>query len=269
LDDVIAEIASLSDQGVREVVLLGQNVNAYRGEMDDGGFADLSLLIFYVAAIEGIQRIRFTTSHPVEFSDSLIDAYAEVPELVSHLHLPVQSGSNRVLGLMKRGHTREEYIEKVSKLKAIRPDLSLSSDFIVGYPGETDEDFEQTMTLIRDLKFDHSYSFLFSPRPGTPAAELVDDVPVETKKKRLAALQDLINTQAAQISQSMMNSVQRVLVEGFSKKDPTLLSGRTENNRVINFNGPDHLYGQFVDVIVTEVLPNSLRGRWLMDATQA
>ena len=268
LDDVIAEIASLSEQGVREVVLLGQNVNAYRGEMDDGGFADLSLLIFYVAAIEGIQRIRFTTSHPVEFSDSLIDAYAEVPELVSHLHLPVQSGSNRVLGLMKRGHTREEYIEKVSRLKAIRPDLSLSSDFIVGYPGETDQDFEQTMTLIKDLKFDHSYSFLFSPRPGTPAAELVDDVPIETKKKRLSALQELINSQAAEISQGMMNSVQRVLVEGFSKKDPMLLSGRTENNRVINFNGPDHLYGQFVDVIVTEVLPNSLRGRWLMDSTQ-
>jgi tRNA-2-methylthio-N6-dimethylallyladenosine synthase len=262
LDDVIAEIAALADQGVREVVLLGQNVNAYRGAMADGDTADLALLLNYVAAVDGIERIRFTTSHPVEFSASLIEAYAEIPQLVSHLHLPVQSGSNRILGLMKRGHTREEYIEKIDRLRAIRPDLSLSSDFIVGYPGETEADFEATMDLIETLGFDHSYSFIYSPRPGTPAAELDDDVPMAVKRERLARLQSRINDLAAGISRNMVDSVQRLLVEGVSKKDYAQLSGRTENNRVVNFAGTPRLIGRFVDVLITEALPNSLRGRW-------
>ncbi len=263
LDDVVAEIVALADQGVREVVLLGQNVNAYRGEMADGDIADFALLLNYVAAIDGIERIRFTTSHPVEFTDSLIEAYAEIPQLVSHLHLPVQSGSNRILGLMKRGHTREDYIAKIERVREARPGLSLSSDFIVGFPGETDEDFEATMDLIETLGFDHSYSFLYSPRPGTPAAEMEDNVPVAAKKERLARLQMRINAMAADISRSMRHTVQRVLVEGVSKKDYAQLSGRTENNRVVNFAGPPTLIGQFVDVLITEALPNSLRGRWI------
>jgi tRNA-2-methylthio-N6-dimethylallyladenosine synthase len=263
LDDVVAEIVALAEQGVREIILLGQNVNAYRGEMEDGEIADFGLLLNYVAAIDGIERIRFTTSHPVEFTDSLIDAYAEIPQLVSHLHLPVQSGSNRILGLMKRGHTREDYIAKIERLREVRPNLSLSSDFIVGYPGETEEDFEATMDLIETLVFDHSYSFLYSPRPGTPAAALSDDVPVEVKKARLARLQTRINEMAAEISQNMRHSVQRVLVEGVSRKDYAQLSGRTENNRVVNFSGHPKLIGQFVDVLITEALPNSLRGRWV------
>ena len=263
LEDVITELVALAEQGVREVVLLGQNVNAYRGRMDDGELADFALLLHYVAAIEGIERIRYTTSHPVEFSDSLIEAYGEIPKLVSHLHLPVQSGSNRILRLMKRGHTREDYIAKIERLRAIRPDISLSSDFIVGYPGETATDFEATLSLIEQLGFDHSYSFIYSPRPGTPAAELADDVPLAEKKSRLAQLQQLINGRAAEISRDMVNSIQRVLVEGASKRDARELSGRTENNRVVNFPGDPRLIGQFVDVLITEAMPNSLRGRWL------
>jgi tRNA-2-methylthio-N6-dimethylallyladenosine synthase len=263
LDDVIAELVLLADQGVREIVLLGQNVNAYRGAMDDGEICDFALLLHYVSAIEGIERIRYTTSHPVEFSDSLIEAYAELPKLVSHLHLPVQSGSNRILAHMKRGHTREEYIEKIQRLKAIRPEISLSSDFIVGYPGETDEDFEQTMDLIDLLGFDHSYSFIYSPRPGTPAADLVDDVTGAEKKERLQRLQNKINETAFAISKSMIDSIQTVLVEGTSKKDGRELSGRTENHRVVNFPGDPRMIGQFVDVLITDAMPNSLRGRWV------
>lgn len=263
LDDVVAEIAVLAEQGVKEVVLLGQNVNAYRGPTADGDLADFALLLNYVAAIDGIERIRFTTSHPMEVSDSLIEAFAELPQLVGHLHLPVQSGSNRILSLMKRGHSREDYIDIIERLRAARPGLWLSSDFIVGFPGETGEDFEETMDLIETLGFDHSYSFLYSPRPGTPAAEMADDVPVERKRERLARLQARINEMAAEISRGMVHGVQRVLVEGVSKKDYSVLSGRTENNRVVNFAGPSALIGQFADVVITEALPNSLRGRWL------
>ena len=263
LEDVLVELVSLAEQGVREVVLLGQNVNAYRGQMDDGGIADFALLLHYVAAIDGIERIRYTTSHPVEFSDSLIEAYGEIPKLVSHLHLPVQSGSNRILAQMKRGHTREDYIAKIGRLRDVRPDISLSSDFIVGYPGETEADFDATMDLIETLGFDHSYSFIYSPRPGTPAAELADDVSAAEKKARLARLQQRINAMAADISRSMVNSVQRVLVEGASKRDGRELSGRTDNNRVVNFPGDPRLIGQFVDVHITEAMPNSLRGRWM------
>jgi len=263
LDDVIAEIVALADQGVREVVLLGQNVNAYRGVVMGSEVADFALLLNYVAAIDGIERIRFTTSHPVEFTDSLIEAYAEVPKLVDHLHLPVQSGSNRILSLMKRGHTREEYIDKMQRLRQVRPNLSLSSDFIVGFPGETEQDFEETMDLIETLGFDHSYSFIYSPRPGTPAAEMKDDVPMAVKRERLARLQARINEISAEISRNMVNSVQHILVEGISKKDYAQLSGRTENNRVVNFSGPSKLIGQFLDVLIVEALPNSLRGRWI------
>jgi tRNA-2-methylthio-N6-dimethylallyladenosine synthase len=263
LEDVLVELVSLAEQGVREVVLLGQNVNAYRGRMDDGGIADFALLLHYVAAIDGIERIRYTTSHPVEFSDSLIEAYGEIPKLVSHLHLPVQSGSNRILAQMKRGHTREDYIAKIERLRDVRPDISLSSDFIVGYPGETDADFDATMDLIETLGFDHSYSFIYSPRPGTPAADLADDVSAAEKKARLARLQQRINAMAADISRSMVNSVQRVLVEGTSKRDGRELCGRTDNNRVVNFPGDPRLIGQFVDVHITEAMPNSLRGRWI------
>ncbi len=259
-DDVIAEVASLACQGVREVNLLGQNVNAYRGEMHDGGIADLALLIHYVAAIDGIDRIRYTTSHPLEFSDSLIDAYATVPELVSHLHLPVQSGSDRILGLMKRGHTALEYKHKLNKLKKIRPAISLSSDFIVGFPGETDADFEQTMKLIEDVGFDTSFSFIYSPRPGTPAAFMPDEVTAETKKQRLKRLQDRLAQQAGEIARRMVGGRQRILVEGYSRKSDAELAGRTENNRVVNFAGPPELIGRFVDVEITQALNNSLKG---------
>ncbi len=259
-DDVIAEVAELAVQGVREVTLLGQNVNAYRGVMDDGSVADLGLLIHYVASIDGIDRIRYTTSHPVEMNDSLIQAYAEVPELVSHLHLPVQSGSDRILALMKRKHTAMEYKAMIRRLREVRPDISLSSDFIVGFPGETDADFEATMDLIAEIGFDHSFSFVYSARPGTPAASLPDDVPLEVKKQRLAILQQRINQQAAEISRKMVGSVQRILVSGPSRKDPGQLSGRTANNRVVNFKGNPELVGDFVDVTITEALPNSLRG---------
>ena len=265
LDDVLREIIQLQNQGVREVVLLGQNVNAYRGPLHEGGTADFALLLHYVSALEGIERIRYTTSHPVEFTDSLIEAYAELPKLVNHLHLPVQSGSNRILALMKRGHTREDYVAKIERLRRIRPDLALSSDFIVGYPGETDADFDATMTLIELLQFDHSYSFIYSPRPGTPAAELEDDVPAEVKKDWLRRLQGQINQQAAAFSKAMENSVQRVLVEGASRRDGQELSGRTENNRVVNFPGDPRLIGQFVPVHITQAMANSLRGRWLPD----
>ncbi len=260
LDDVVAEVASLAEQGVREVNLLGQNVNAYQGLMDDGDYADLSLLIHYVATIEGIDRIRYTTSHPVEFSDSLIDAYASVPELVNHLHLPVQSGSDRVLMMMKRGHTMLEYKHKIRKLREIRPDISLSSDFIIGFPGETEDDFEATMQLIEDIGFDTSFSFIYSQRPGTPAAFIPDSVSQETKKERLRRLQDRILQQASQISRKMVGTTQSVLVEGHSRKSDDELSGRTENNRVVNFPGPESMIGHFVDVSVTEALNNSLRG---------
>lgn len=260
-DDVITEVVELADQGVREVNLLGQNVNAYRGVMHDGEIADLALLIEYVAAVDGIDRIRFTTSHPMEFSDSLIEVYARVPELVSHLHLPVQSGSDRVLALMKRGHTRLEYKSKIKRLRKIRPNLSMSSDFIIGFPGETDKDFEDTMNLIADIGFDHSFSFIYSKRPGTPASNLPDDIPMETKKERLAILQNRITQKAAEISAAMVGTKQSILVEGQSKKDPEQLRGRTENNRVVNFNGPKSLIGNFVDVEITEALPNSLRGK--------
>ena len=259
-DDVIAEIAQLAAQGVREVNLLGQNVNAYRGQMADGEIADLALLIRYVAAIDGIDRIRYTTSHPVEFSDALIDVYADVPELVSHLHLPVQSGADRILALMKRGHTAWEYKRKVRRLRELRPDISLSSDFIIGFPGETDEDFEHTMRLIDDIGFDHSFSFIYSARPGTPAAELPDDVSAEVKQARLQCLQQRIADNAQRISRQMVGSVQRVLVDRPSRKDPHQVCGRTENNRVVNFTGSKALIGRFVDVRITEALPNSLRG---------
>jgi len=260
-DDVIAECAVLAGKGVREINLLGQNVNAYRGPMHDGTIADLALLIHYVSAIDGIDRVRFTTSHPVEFSQSLIDAYGEVPELANYLHLPVQTGSDRVLTLMKRGHTVLEYKQKIRRLREKRPDISLSSDFIVGFPGETDKDFEDTMKLIEELDFDQSFSFIFSARPGTPAASLPDDLPLEVKKERLARLQQQVNRQAARISHAMVGTMQKVLVEGTSKKDPRQLAGRTENNRVVNFDGHPGLIGGFVELAITEALSHSLRGR--------
>ncbi|PVV09090.1 MAG: tRNA (N6-isopentenyl adenosine(37)-C2)-methylthiotransferase MiaB, partial [gamma proteobacterium symbiont of Ctena orbiculata] len=265
-DDVIAEVAGLAAQGVREINLLGQNVNAYRGEMADGEEADLALLIEYVAAVEGIDRIRFTTSHPLEFSDSLIDVYSQVPELVSFLHLPVQSGSDRILAMMKRGHMAVEYKAKIRRLREVRPDITISSDFIVGFPGETETDFEATLQLIEDIGFDHSYSFIYSRRPGTPAADLPDDVPLAIKQQRLGRLQQLINTQAQRISRQMVGTVQRILVERPARKNPTQLAGRTENNRVVNFDGPMTLIGDFAEVRITEALPNSLRGELLQPA---
>ena len=260
LDDVIGEVAALAEQGVREVNLLGQNVNAYRGLMDDGEYADLALLLHYVATIDGIDRIRYTTSHPVEFSDSLIEAYATVPELVSHLHLPIQSGSDRVLMMMKRGHTAMEYKHKIRKLRGIRPDISLSSDFIIGFPGETEADFDATMKLIDDVGFDTSFSFIYSQRPGTPAAFIPDNVALDTKKVRLKALQEKIIDQAHSISQKMIGSRQTILVEGLSRKSEQELSGRTENNRVVNFKGSLELVGQFVEVRITQALNNSMKG---------
>ena len=263
-DDVINEVATLAAQGVKEVNLLGQNVNAYRGVMHDGDVADLALLIRFVAAIDGIERIRFTTSHPVEFSDSLIQAFADVPELVSHVHLPVQSGSDRILAMMKRGHTALEYKARIRKLREARPGISLSSDFIIGFPGETERDFNDTMKLIEDIGFDHSFSFVYSPRPGTPASNFIDDVPIEVKKQRLATLQARINDMSRTISESMVGNIEKVLVERPSRKDPGQLAGRTENNRVVNFNGNRRLIGEFVNVRITEALPNSLRGEVVM-----
>lgn len=260
-DDVISEIVQLAAQGVREVNLLGQNVNAYRGRMHDGEIADLALLINYVAAIDGIERIRYTTSHPNEFSESLIQAYADVPQLVNHLHLPVQSGSDRILAAMKRNHMAIEYKSKIRKLRQIRPNISMSSDFIVGFPGETDADFEQTMKLIDEIGFDHSFSFIYSARPGTPAASLPDDVSMDTKKARLQRLQSRIVEQANAISAAMVGTTQRILIERTSRKDDKQIAGRTENNRVVNVDGHARLIGRFVDVVITEALPNSLRGR--------
>lgn len=260
-DDVIAECASLAAQGVREINLLGQNVNAYRGALFDGGTADLALLIEYVAAIDGIDRIRFTTSHPVEFTDSLIEVYRRVPQLVSHLHLPVQSGSDKVLALMKRGHKAAAYKEKLARLREIRPNISFSSDFIVGFPGEEDADFEATMQLIEDVFYDTSFSFIYSPRPGTPAAAMPDRIPMEVKKARLARLQARILQMAAQISAEMVGSEQWVLVDGISKKNAKEVCGRTENNRVVNFQAPPSLIGRFAKVQITAAYKNSLRGR--------
>lgn len=266
LDDVVAEILQLADQGVKEVTLLGQNVNGYRGRMHDGQTADLATLIHYVNAIEEIERIRFTTSHPLEFNDRLVQTYDQVPKLANHLHLPVQSGSDRVLALMKRGYTSLEYKQKMRRLRAVRPDISLSTDIIVGFPGETENDFIATMNLVAEVGFDQSYSFIYSPRPGTPAATLPDDTPIERKSQRLAMLQDRLSVQAKAISENMIGSLQRVLIERPSKKNPRQLAGRTENNRWVNFDGRHELIGRFVDVLITEALPNSLRGRLMLDA---
>ena len=268
-DDVITEVMDLAAQGVREIVYLGQNVNAYRGVMHDGGECDLAELIHYTAAIEGVDRIRYTTSHPAEVTDALVDVYAQVPELVSHLHLPVQSGSDRVLEGMKRTYKVADYIELLGRLRQARPDLSLSSDFIVGFPGETDADFEATMNLIETVGFDTSYSFIYSQRPGTPAAELPDNVSVEIKKARLARLQARIIEMATVISEAMVGSVQTVLVEKPSKKDPQHMSGRTENNRVVNFAASERLIGQLIPVRITQALPNSLRGELLPESQVA
>jgi tRNA-2-methylthio-N6-dimethylallyladenosine synthase len=259
-EDVLAEIAGLAQQGVKEVTLLGQNVNAYRGATADGEQADLALLLEYAAEIPGIERLRFTTSHPREFTHRLIDVFATQPKLASHLHLPVQSGSDRILAAMKRGYTALEYKSIVRRLRRARPDLSLSSDFIVGFPGETDVDFELTMALIEDIGFDASFSFLYSPRPGTPAAEMADDTPAAVKSQRLTRLQQRIENLAFDVSQRMVGTRQRVLVEGPSKKDSGELAARTANNRVVNFAGSSRLIGQYVDVTICAALPHSLRG---------
>jgi tRNA-2-methylthio-N6-dimethylallyladenosine synthase len=258
-NDIITEIKILAEQGVREINLLGQNVNAY---FDDSGGeeADLALLIHYVAAIEGIDRIRYTTSHPIEMTDNLIQCYAEVPELVGHLHLPVQSGSNSVLSLMKRGHTIAEYTSTIEALRKVRPDISISSDFIIGFPGETEVDFDDTMELIKSVNFDHSFSFIYSPRPGTPAAGLIDNVCIDIKKKRLSLLQHRISQQAQKISRQMLGTTQTILLERASKKDSAQLAGRTENNRVVNVTADLQLMGEFVDVVISDVYQNSLQG---------
>ena len=261
-DDVLAECHQLANQGVREINLLGQNVNDYRGQMENGDIADLALLIHYIAAIDEIGRIRFTTSHPVAFSDNLINAFAEIPKLANHLHLPVQSGSDRILAMMKRGYTAIEYKSKIRKLRKVRPDIRLSTDIIIGFPGETNDDFQATMDLVHDMGFDTSFSFIYSARPGTPAANLPDETPLNTKKQRLQILQNRLLMNAAQYSQSMIGSTQRILVTGKSKKETAnQLAGRTECNRVVNFDGPENLIGQFVEVTIHEALPNSLRGR--------
>ena len=260
LDDVLYEIAQLAEQGVREVNLLGQNVNGYRGDSHDGTICRFSELLRLIATIDGIDRIRYTTSHPIEFTDDIIDVYADVPELVSHLHLPVQSGSDRILTQMKRGHTAIEYKSQIRKLKKVRPDICMSSDFIIGFPGETDDDFEATMNLIKSVDFDLSFSFIYSARPGTPAADMVDDISDDIKKQRLQILQDRISQQALRIARNMLNTEQRILVEGPSKKNPMELRGRTENNRIVNFVAPHTVIGQFVDVKITDVYANSLRG---------
>ena len=270
LADVLAEVAGLAEQGVKEVTLLGQNVNAYRGAMEDGevganDVADFALLLELAAAIPGIERIRFTTSHPREFTERLIDAYARLPKLANHLHLPVQSGSDRILSAMKRGYTVLEYKSILRRLRAVRPDIAIATDFIVGFPGETESDFEATLRLIDEVGFDNSFSFVYSPRPGTPAAALPDDTPQEVKLARLYRLQERIRANAAAISAAMVGTVQRVLVEGPSKRDPAELSGRTENNRVVNFAGPARLIGHLLDIRITAALPNSLRGEVVHD----
>lgn len=261
LDDVIEEIVGLAEQGVREVNLLGQNVNGYSGKTHDGRSVEFAELLHYVAAIEGIDRLRYTTSHPIDFTDELVEAYALIPELVNHLHLPVQSGSDRILRLMKRGYTAAEYSEWIEKVRRHRPNISMSSDFIIGFPGESIEDFEDTLKLVDQIKFDHSFSFIYSPRPGTPAELLEDDVTMEEKKRRLAVLQNRINVSASNISRSMVGTTQKVLVEGPSRKNPVQYSGRTENNRVVNFDGDESMVGQFLDIQIIESLPNSLRGK--------
>ena len=260
VDDILFEIAQLAEQGVREVNLLGQNVNAYRGPTFDGEICSFAELLRLVAAIDGIDRLRFTTSHPIEFTDDIIDAYRDTPELVSFLHLPVQSGSDRILTMMKRNHTALEYKSIIRKLRKVRPDIQISSDFIVGFPGETDQDFEDTMNLIAQVNFDMSFSFIYSARPGTPAADMPDDVTEEEKKQRLYLLQERINQQAAQFSRRMLGTEQRVLVEGPSKKDIMELTGRTETNRIVNFKGTPDMIGKFVDIKITDVWTNSLRG---------
>jgi tRNA-2-methylthio-N6-dimethylallyladenosine synthase len=260
LADVLAEVAHLAGEGVKEVTLLGQNVNAYRGDMGEGEIADFALLLEMVAEVPGIERIRFTTSHPREFTSRLVDAYARIPKLASYLHLPVQSGSDRILAAMKRGYTALEYKSIIRRLKEARPDISIASDFIVGFPGETDADFAATLKLIAEVGFDASFSFVYSPRPGTPAAGIADDTPHEVKMQRLHRLQDLISAQAAAISAAMVGSVQRILVEKPSKKDASELMGRTENNRIVNFPAPARLIGQFVEVRITQAMPHSLRG---------
>src|SRR5579863_1708227 len=260
-ESVLAEVRALAAQGVAEVTLLGQNVNAYRGPMQDGALIDLATLIHHVARLPGIERIRFTTSHPLEFNDSLIEAYASVPQLANHLHLPVQSGSDRVLALMKRGYTTLEYKQRIRALRAVRPDIAISTDIIVGFPGESERDFEATLRLVAEVQFDQSFCFLYSRRPGTPAAALPDEVRLEIKQQRLAQLQGLLDAQALAISAAMVGSVQRVLVERAAKKGQGDLAGRTENNRWVNFAGPATLLQRFVDVVVTEARPHSLRGR--------
>ncbi|KRW62779.1 tRNA (N6-isopentenyl adenosine(37)-C2)-methylthiotransferase MiaB [Pseudomonas sp. TTU2014-080ASC] len=268
MEDVLAEIIHLAEHGVREVTLLGQNVNGYRGTTRDGKIADFAELLYAVAAIDGIDRIRYTTSHPLEFSDAIIQAHADIPELVKYLHLPVQSGSDRILAAMKRNHMALEYKSRIRKLRAAVPDILISSDFIVGFPGETEKDFEQTMKLIEEVGFDFSYSFIYSARPGTPAADLVDDTPMEVKKQRLAILQQRINQQGFENSRRMAGTVQRILVSDYSKKDPGMLQGRTETNRVVNFRSDNpRLIGQFVDIYIDEALPNSLRGTLVSPAT--
>jgi len=260
-ESVMEEVRQLAEQGVGEITLLGQNVNAYAGPMGDGAIVDLATLIHYVAEVPGIERIRFTTSHPVEFGDSLIEAYASVPKLANHLHLAVQSGSDRILGLMKRGYTALEFKEKLRRLRNVRPTIAVSTDIIVGFPGETERDFEATLKLVREANFDQSFSFIYSQRPGTPAASLPDDVALEIKQQRLSRLQLQLNEQARAISESMVGSTQRVLIERPSKKDRQELAGRTENNRWVNFPGPASLIGRFVDVAIVKALPQSLRGR--------
>ena len=260
LADVLTEVANLAQQGVKEINLLGQNVNAYRGLMDDGGICDFAMLLRIVHEIPGIERMRFTTSHPREFSERIIECYRDLPKLVSHLHLPIQSGSDRVLSAMKRGYTALEYKSIIRKLRAIRPDLCLSSDFIVGFPGETEAEFEQTLKLVRDIAFDLSFVFIYSPRPGTPAANLADDTPHEEKVRRLEALNEVIEAETARINQTMIGTVQRCLVEGVSKKDPDQLQARTANNRVVNFTGQPRLINQMVDIEIKEAFTFSLRG---------
>ncbi|MDB6015223.1 MAG: (dimethylallyl)adenosine tRNA methylthiotransferase [Gammaproteobacteria bacterium] len=260
-ESVLEEVRQLASQGVQEITLLGQNVNAYAGPMADGALVDLATLIHHVSAVPGIELIRFTTSHPLEFNESLIEAYANVPKLANHLHLPVQSGSDRILALMKRGYTAIEFKDKVRKLRAVRPDISISSDFIIGFPGETERDFTATLALVRDVGLDQSFAFLYSRRPGTPAASLPDEVPLEVKQERLARLQAQLDAQHRAINERMVGTVQRVLVERPAKKDARELAGRTENNRWVNFAGPSGLMDRFVDVVVTEARPHSLRGR--------
>jgi tRNA-2-methylthio-N6-dimethylallyladenosine synthase len=259
-DDVLTEVADLTDRGVKEITLLGQNVNAYRGRMSGGEVADFALLLEYLGEMPGLERLRYTTSHPKEFTQRLIDAYARVPQLVSHVHLPVQAGSDRVLAAMKRGYTVLEYKSIVRRLRAVRPQICIASDFIVGFPGETEEDFTATLRLVEEVGFDASFSFVYSRRPGTPAASLPDDTPQEVKLARLQQLQGLLSRQAHAISQAMVGTQQRILAEGPSRKDPGELSGRTQNNRVVNFRGAPRLLGQFLDVTITAALPHSLRG---------